>query len=86
MSRIPLRGIPLGCSTDKVDVLELLFGNMTCLDQESVYVRNMWSLISARKCVIDSGQKEMNLERRVHHCKLAGCVLINDPVVGTCKP
>ena len=85
MSRIPLDGIPLGCSADKVDVLELLFGNMTRLDQESVYVRNMCSLISARNCVIDSGQKEMNLERRVC-ASLAGCVLLNDPVVGTCKP
>jgi len=67
VSRIPLRGIPLGCTADKVDVLELLFGNMTCLDQETVYVRNVCSLISAPKCAFDSGKKEMNLERRVHH-------------------
>ena len=55
-------GIPLGCAADKVDMLELLFGNMTSIHQKSVHVRNMCSLISAPQGAIGSGQKEMNLE------------------------
>ena len=55
-------GIPLGCAADKVDMLELLFGDMTSIDQKSVHVRHMCSLISAPQRATGSGQKEINLE------------------------